>query len=51
MPGWLDGAYTQRSGYGFPPGAPPDRAPSRRFWRGRGRGACRFSAGEDCRPV
>jgi mono/diheme cytochrome c family protein len=24
MPGWLDGAYTQRSCYGFPPGPPPD---------------------------
>jgi Cytochrome C oxidase, cbb3-type, subunit III len=26
MPGWLDGAYTQRSCYGFPPGPPPDGA-------------------------
>jgi mono/diheme cytochrome c family protein len=24
MPGWLDGAYTQRSCYGFPPGPAPD---------------------------
>ena len=24
MPAWLDGAYTQRSCYGFPPGPPPD---------------------------
>lgn len=24
MPGWLDGAYTQRTCYGFPPGPPPD---------------------------
>src|SRR5262249_41311234 len=23
MPSWLDGAYTQRSCYGFPPGPPP----------------------------
>jgi mono/diheme cytochrome c family protein len=23
MPAWLDGAYTQRSCYGFPPGPPP----------------------------
>jgi len=23
MPGWLDGAYTQRSCYGFPKGSPP----------------------------
>ena len=23
MPGWLDGAYTQRSCYGFPNGSPP----------------------------
>jgi hypothetical protein len=26
MPGWLDGAYTQRSCYGFPPGPPPEGA-------------------------
>jgi mono/diheme cytochrome c family protein len=26
MPGWLDGAYTQRSCYGFPPGPAPDAA-------------------------
>jgi mono/diheme cytochrome c family protein len=26
MPGWLDGAYTQRPCYGFPPGPPPDAA-------------------------
>src|SRR5262245_65446921 len=24
MPSWLDGAYTERSCYGFPPGPPPD---------------------------
>ncbi len=24
MPSWLDGAYAQRSCYGFPPGPPPD---------------------------
>ena len=24
MPSWLDGAYTQRSCYGFPPGPAPD---------------------------
>jgi cbb3-type cytochrome c oxidase subunit III len=24
MPAWLDGAYTRRSCYGFPPGPPPD---------------------------
>ena len=24
MPGWLDGAYTQRSCYGFPPGPAPE---------------------------
>lgn len=24
MPGWLDGAYSERSCYGFPPGAAPD---------------------------
>jgi mono/diheme cytochrome c family protein len=24
MPAWLDGAYTQRPCYGFPPGPPPD---------------------------
>jgi hypothetical protein len=24
MPGWLNGAYTRRSCYGFPPGPPPD---------------------------
>jgi mono/diheme cytochrome c family protein len=24
MPGWLDGAYAQRSCYGFPPGPAPD---------------------------
>ena len=24
MPSWLDGAYSQRSCYGFPPGPPPD---------------------------
>ena len=26
MPGWLDGAYTQRPCYGFPPGPPPEGA-------------------------
>ena len=26
MPGWLDGAYTQRSCYGFPLGPPPEGA-------------------------
>jgi mono/diheme cytochrome c family protein len=26
MPGWLDGAYTQRPCYGFAPGLPPDGA-------------------------
>jgi mono/diheme cytochrome c family protein len=26
MPAWLDGAYTQRPCYGFPPGRPPDGA-------------------------
>jgi mono/diheme cytochrome c family protein len=26
MPGWLDGAYTQRTCYGFPAGPPPDGA-------------------------
>jgi hypothetical protein len=24
MPAWLDGAYSRRSCYGFPPGTPPD---------------------------
>src|SRR5215475_7722026 len=24
MPAWLDGAYTRRACYGFPPGPPPD---------------------------
>ena len=52
MPSWLDGAYTQRTCYGFPPGLAAGRRNAHSgSQRRRGRSARRLSAGKSRRAL